>query len=229
MRSGHRIVKWFKASRQWWIGIVHFFAACRTARNSNFSAVRGSFLSAFPRKVTHRRYWKLSPDQGVDKIDDIASVQIDMSSFGEIGDAPKFDSRNEETADHSMPYLVVRTLIDGDIFLNSITERAIHGSDGRAYGQPLFTSACPDFLRTVRRTPRRSGFSRMTRMTLQEVNKKLIACCAYKHVTNQRRDLVRAQWSNLRAVKDIAEAVQTIAKFSQPKPLFLDQAREQVV
>ena len=38
IRSGHRIVKWFKASRQWWIGMVHFFAACRRARNSNFSA-----------------------------------------------------------------------------------------------------------------------------------------------------------------------------------------------
>jgi len=38
IRSGHRIVKWFKASRQWWIGIVHFFAACRSARNSNFNA-----------------------------------------------------------------------------------------------------------------------------------------------------------------------------------------------
>src|SRR6202007_1923188 len=38
IRSGQRIVKWFKASRQWWIGMVHFFAACRRARNSNFSA-----------------------------------------------------------------------------------------------------------------------------------------------------------------------------------------------
>ena len=29
IRSGHRIVKWFKASLQLWIGIVHFLAACR--------------------------------------------------------------------------------------------------------------------------------------------------------------------------------------------------------
>ena len=38
IRSGHRILKWFKASRQWWMGIVHFFAAWRSARNSNFIA-----------------------------------------------------------------------------------------------------------------------------------------------------------------------------------------------
>ena len=38
IRSGHRIVKWFKVSRQWWMGIVHFFAAYRSARNSNFNA-----------------------------------------------------------------------------------------------------------------------------------------------------------------------------------------------
>ena len=47
IRSGHRIVKWFKASRQWWMGIVHFFAACRSARNSNFNAA--SWLGNPPR------------------------------------------------------------------------------------------------------------------------------------------------------------------------------------
>ena len=38
---------------------------------------------------------------------------------GEIGDAPKWDPRNRETADHSMPYMFARALLDGDIYLDS--------------------------------------------------------------------------------------------------------------
>jgi len=40
------------------------------------------------------------------KADEYRSIQIEMSSFADIGDAGKWDPRNPETADHSMAYLI---------------------------------------------------------------------------------------------------------------------------
>jgi 2-methylcitrate dehydratase len=53
------------------------------------------------------------------KADEIASIQYDMNDLGEISDAPKWDPRNRETADHSTPYILARALIDGDIYMDS--------------------------------------------------------------------------------------------------------------
>ena len=55
------------------------------------------------------------------KADEIASIQYDMT-FGdweEVGDAPKWDPRNRDTADHSIPYVLARNLIDGETYLDA--------------------------------------------------------------------------------------------------------------
>ena len=36
----------------------------------------------------------------------------------EIGDAPKWDPRNRDTADHSLPYVLARGIISGEIYLD---------------------------------------------------------------------------------------------------------------
>ena len=41
----------------------------------------------------------------------------------------------------------------------------------------------------------------------------------FMQVSKEQRERARQQWTNLRAVKDIGEAMQTIAKFGQPRPL----------
>jgi hypothetical protein len=38
-------------------------------------------------------------------------------------------------------------------------------------------------------------------------------------VSNAQRDCARAVWGNLRDVKDIGEAIGTLATFGQPRPL----------
>ena len=43
--------------------------------------------------------------------------------------------------------------------------------------------------------------------------------CDYKGVAPQQRDRAREVWTNLREVKDFAEAMQSLAKFGNPKPL----------
>ena len=40
----------------------------------------------------------------------------------EISDPPRWDPRNRETADHSMPYNVARGLIEGDVYIDSFTK-----------------------------------------------------------------------------------------------------------
>jgi hypothetical protein len=41
----------------------------------------------------------------------------------------------------------------------------------------------------------------------------------FMQVSKEQSDHAREQWMDLRACEDIGEAMQTIAKFSQPKPL----------
>ena len=64
------------------------------------------------------------------KPDEVASIHWDTSygNWEEICDAPKWDPRNRQTADHSLPYIIARALIDGDIYLDSYDRSEIHGS-----------------------------------------------------------------------------------------------------
>src|SRR5947208_14659800 len=56
------------------------------------------------------------------KVDEIERVEHWLGGLGDIADAPKWDPHNRETADHSMPYILARALIDGEIYLGSFTE-----------------------------------------------------------------------------------------------------------
>ena len=58
---------------------------------------------------------------------DLAQVDVGTYTFAytEIGSEPeKWDPRTRETADHSLPYLFARTLIDGDMTLAAFEEAA---------------------------------------------------------------------------------------------------------
>ena len=57
------------------------------------------------------------------------------------------------------------------------------------------------------------------RLTMDEIVAKFNRACEFKKVENAQRDKARAVWSNLAAVKDIGEAIQTMAKFGNPRPL----------
>ena len=53
----------------------------------------------------------------------------------------------------------------------------------------------------------------------EELAGKFNRVCAYQKVDDAQRDRARAIWGNLRQVKDIADAIQTLSKFGKPKPL----------
>ena len=56
-------------------------------------------------------------------------------------------------------------------------------------------------------------------MSHEELIQKYNRLSDFMQVSSEQRERARAQWMNLRSVKDIGEAMATIAKFGQPKPL----------
>ena len=172
--------------------------------------------------------------------EDIASIQYDMNSagVGEIGDAPKWDPRNRETADHSMPYMLARALMDGEIYLDAFNEEKFMDPAAREligkmtfWPQPEWTGNAPARITVRKKSGQEKSWDSFngvrnapagevnTPMTDQEITAKFNRVCAYMHVTNEQRDRARAAWGNLRAVKDIGDAMRTLQNFGRPLPL----------
>jgi 2-methylcitrate dehydratase len=175
-------------------------------------------------------------------VDDIESIQYDMTldNWQEVGSAPKWDPRNRETADHSLPYLLARGLMDGDIYIDSFKSEKILDPKVRelmarmTLGPVVGWRGLGTGRLTIRkksgeqkywdtlggsRNPELEDYRRNVNMTDQEIAKKFDRACAYMQVTGAQRDRARAVWSNLREIKDIGEAIQTLAKFGKPLPL----------
>ena len=64
------------------------------------------------------------PTCRLDGPDEIASIKMEFAFvlWQEDADPPKWDPRNKETADHSLPYIVSRMIIDKEIYLDSFTK-----------------------------------------------------------------------------------------------------------
>ena len=55
-------------------------------------------------------------------------------------------------------------------------------------------------------------------MSDEETGAKFNRACAYMKVPDAQRDRAREIRGNLRQVRDIGDAIQTLARFGQPKP-----------
>src|SRR5262249_20947051 len=58
-----------------------------------------------------------------------------------------------------------------------------------------------------------------TPMTDQEINPKFNRVCGLRPIPNDQRDRAYALWSDLKSVKDVGEAMGSLAKFGRPMPL----------
>jgi 2-methylcitrate dehydratase len=178
------------------------------------------------------------------KVDEIERVEHWLGGLGEIADAPKWDPHNRETADHSMPYILARALIDGEIYLGSFTEAKFRDPQALELMKKITMSQGVGFtgngaaLTVItkkngekkpfpaqggrRRAPEGELLSKPTadhRLTMEEIVAKFNRACEYKKVDNAQRDKARAVWSNIASVKDIGDAIKTMAKFGTTKPL----------
>ena len=175
------------------------------------------------------------------KPDEVAHIHF-TTSYGiweEICDNPKWDPTNRETADHSQPYVIARSLLDGDCYLDSFNDPAkvndpaaralmekttMSGANwsGRGYGQGRITitkksGETKDF--DLYDGHRDLDLNDYKRMSEQEIMDKYTRVCAFKKINDAQRDQAHKLWSNLSDVKDIGDAMKSLAKFGQPKPL----------
>ena len=171
------------------------------------------------------------------KAEDIASIHVEMNFVGwhEIADPPKWDPRNRETADHSLPYEIARALIDGEIWIDSFTPAKLMEPAVRALMEKITVSVNPEYsyhgqMRMTVRTKSgaelikeigkdNTGISLGSPITHDEIIAKFNRVFDFMHVADEQRERALAQWSNLRAIDDIAEPMKNLAKFGRPLPL----------
>jgi 2-methylcitrate dehydratase len=176
------------------------------------------------------------------KPDEIEWIQYDMT-FGdweEVGDAPKWDPHNRDTADHSIPYTLARNLIDGESYLDAFS------MDKLPFRDPVVKALMDKITLSPVKEWRGNGTARITihkkngqerywdthngnrnpgdesnfkQMSDDDITAKFKRACAFRHVADAQRDQALAQWWNLKAVRDIGEPMRTLAKFGRPQPL----------
>jgi len=211
-----------------------------------FQALRLPATSSDGRMIVQRMGFKRFPAEGSTqsvleviprirawtKAEEIASifVQLPYDGWQETADPPKWDPRNRETADHSMPYVIAVALIDGDVYLDSFTPTRIQDPAVRQLMEKITVGPDPNltYQGAARLTVRTKTGGELvketavhlnTPMTRQEIDAKFNRVCAFMSVSDEQRDRARAAWSNLSAVRDIAEPIRGLAHFGRPLPL----------
>jgi 2-methylcitrate dehydratase len=178
----------------------------------------------------------------VGNVDDIESMQYDMT-FGdwqEIGSNPKWDPRNRDTADHGLPYVLARNLIDGESYLDkfSLAQYPFNDARVRTVMNKLTLGPVKDWSGngTARLTiKKKSGEVKyfdthggvrnatpdnyLRRMTDEDATAKFKRAATYRKVPDTQQAEALAQWWDLSKVKDIANPMKTLASFGQPEKL----------
>jgi 2-methylcitrate dehydratase len=187
----------------------------------------------FPSEGSTQSILELTPQiRAWTKVDDIASIYVQLPQDGwlETADPPKWDPRNRETADHSMPYVIAVALIDGDVYLDSFTPKRIQDPVVRRLMEKITVGPDPNltYQGAARLTVRTNTGGELvketlvrlnTPMTRQEMVAKFNRVCTFMSVADEQRDRARAEWQNLSAVRDIAEPIRALAHFGRPLPL----------
>jgi len=164
------------------------------------------------------------------KVEDIASIdfEIPFGHWQENADPPKWDPRNSETADHSLPYVMAVALTDGEVYLSDYTpKRYLEDAAIRQLMQKITSRGNLEFdFHRSRVTVRKKSGEVLVKdvfqykpMTYDEVIAKFKRVCAYMSVSDTQRDRALATWSNLQQVHDIAEPMRDLANFGKPLPL----------
>jgi 2-methylcitrate dehydratase len=163
------------------------------------------------------------------KPEELASIDGDVTYFcwQEISDPPKWDPRNRETADHSMPNNIARGLLDGEVFLDSFTKEKYMDPVAREIMSKitLHANLSPDFPGTKLTVTKKSGEKRVFQaervppMSHDELIQKYNKLADFMQVEKGQRDQVLKQWMDLKNCKDITEPIKLITKFGQARPL----------
>ncbi len=172
--------------------------------------------------------WIAKPLHDWTKPEEVASIDVETPYFAwqEICDPPKWDPRNRETADHSFPYNAARGLIDGTVYLDSFAKEKYLDPVARELMSKMrfHANLSPGFT-TIVTVRKKSGEERVFKsqpivpLTHDELVQKSNRLADFMRVEKGQRDRALQQWMNLKTCNDIAEPMQTLAKFGEPKPL----------
>jgi 2-methylcitrate dehydratase len=194
----------------------------------------------YPSEASTQSVIELIPEiRAWTKPEDIASILIELPPgwVKEVADPSKWDLHNRETADHSMPYVIARGLLDGEIYLDSFSDANINDPaarqlmalmTARANSNETYQNEALSLSGQVRLTVRNKSGGELVKettigykrpLTHEEIVAKFDRVCAFRQVSDAQRAQARTQWLNLRAIRDIAEPINTLATFGKPLPL----------
>lgn len=173
-------------------------------------------------------------------VEDIESIDIELATGLDhhVADAPKYDPKTRESADHSLPFILARALVDGGITLETYTPERIadpalrplmrkirvHGSDElkALMSASKGTEAKP--ARIVVRTAKgvfereimsHSGHPETSAArTWDMLDEKLNICAEHAGLPESRRERIRQAWRDFSTAKDVAEPLETLASFT---------------
>jgi 2-methylcitrate dehydratase len=166
---------------------------------------------------------------------DVEAYRVLVNAIG--SDPSCWDPHNRETADHSLPYLLAAALVDGDITLDSFRPERIADPALRPVMARVHVRENPDFTAGYRQGSAMAADPRVAvrvvrtdgaeftcevtyprghprnPMTDADVDAKFNRACR-GILTDDRRDGIRAAWTGIEDVENIATLTATLADFA---------------
>jgi 2-methylcitrate dehydratase PrpD len=164
------------------------------------------------------------------KADEIAALELTNTvySWQEICDPPKWDPQNRETADHSFPFEMARSILDGYIYYDSFYREKY--LDPKARELMAKITVKPDLTIgfenpiSVRVTKKNGDVkvflaSNEAPFTDEEIVAKYKKSADFHGIKNG--DEIMKAWTSFKDLKDIGEAVAVVKQFRgfSPRPL----------
>ena len=167
----------------------------------------------------------------------IESIDIEMATGLEVhlADEPKYDPKTRESADHSLPYMLARALVDGGITLDSYTPERIVDPSIRPLMRKIRVSGNAELKALMRAShgpeakPARvrvmAGGRELAREVLGHsghphrpasdrramLNRKFDLCAGHAGLPDEQRERIREIWWAAPAAADIGDAINTLA------------------
>jgi len=179
-------------------------------------------------------------------VDQIESIDIEMAEGLQVhlADEPKYDPQNRETADHSMPYMLARALVDGGITLDTYTAERIADPAIRPLMRKIQVVPNAEMKRLMKGSPMGNPEAKPARVTVRTasggvfqedvmghsghpdrpaesrrrvINAKLDLCAQATGMPEAQREAIRNAWWNVSGASDIGEALATMCEFGIPR------------
>ena len=193
----------------------------------------GNGFKRYPSEGSTQLFWEhvATPLHQWTKPDEVASIDVVHTYFAwqEICDPPKFDPRNRETADHSMPFNIALAILDGEVWIDSFVPEKYLSSAARGLMDKMTFEANLD--PTVQNTlpwvtvTKKSGEKRTfkakqrTSLSQQDLLDKYQKCADYRGIDKAQSAQALKEWTSLDSCPDVSGPIKTLAKFGNPRPL----------